>query len=68
MDEFKLELAILLEKHNVAIICKSFINKDDHSVAIGFQDMTNGFKNEWSGRLHLCGFDLESLNKDDSND
>ena len=58
MDEFKKELALLLEKHNVAIICHSNKNKDDHSVEIGFQDMANGFKNEYTGRHHLGGFDL----------
>lgn len=63
MDEFELELEKLLEKYNVAIICKSFRNKDDHSVEIGFQDMTNGFKNYWSGRLHLAGFDLNNKHK-----
>jgi hypothetical protein len=58
MEEFKKELAALLEKHNVAIICHSQNNEDDHSVEIGFQDTNNGFKNTYTGRHHLNSFDL----------
>jgi len=59
MKEFKNELADLLEKHQVAIVCHSNKNKDDFSTEIGFQDMKNGFKNEYTGRHHLGGFDLK---------
>ena len=58
LNGFKEELAALLKKHSVAIICHSMKNKDDYSVEIGFQDMKRGFKNEWVGRHHLGHFDL----------
>ena len=59
MEEFKKELADLLEKYNVAIICENTKHPKDGYVRIGFQDMRNGFKNEWTSRLHIGGFDLK---------
>lgn len=58
MKEFKKELAELLEKHNVALICQSNKDKKDMSVEIGFQAMSDGFKNEWIGRHHITNYDL----------
>jgi hypothetical protein len=58
MEDFKKELAALLEKHNVALICHSTKNQNDFSVEVGFQDMKNGFENEWTGRHHLGSFDI----------
>jgi len=61
MKEFKKELAELLTKHNVALICHSNKNEGDYSVEVGFQYMDDEYKNEWTGRHHLGGFDLTPL-------
>ena len=62
MEDFKLELAALLRKHKVAIVCHSNKNNNDFSVEIGFQNMNMkyDFKTEWVGRHHVTSYDLDS--------
>ena len=66
MEQFKKELADLLTKYDIATICHSNNDINDYSVEIGFQEMKNGFKNTYTGRHHLGGFDLKI--KEDNNE
>ena len=56
MIEFKKELAELLKKHNVALVCRSKDNARDLSVEVGFQD--NYCDVDWIGRHHVTDYDL----------
>ena len=57
MEDFKRELSELLDRHRVAIIVKSNKNDDDNSVEVGF--MRGLHIQEWTGRHHVTGFDLD---------
>lgn len=61
MDEFKSDLAKLLAKHEVSLVCRSALNYDDYSVEIGFQ---HGVHNEWIGRHHITPHDLIACQED----
>ena len=56
LKEFKNELAILLRKHNVAIIAKTGKEPDDLLSEVGFQF---GIHNKWVGRHHVTAYDLD---------
>jgi hypothetical protein len=59
MEDFKQELQQLLDKHKVALICRSVLNEDDYSVEVGFQDSIG--KNTWTGRNHLTAYEISYL-------
>ena len=63
LKNFTDELAVLLRKHNVAIIAKGGKEPSELSAEIGFQF---GIHNKWVGRHHLTSYDLDNkqLNKD----
>jgi len=63
MNEFREELKALLEKHRVALIARSLKDEEDYSVEIGFQYAGENFRNEWTNRHHVTGYELTFLPK-----
>tara|TARA_R110001606_G_scaffold27768_3_gene88660 strand:+ start:5114 stop:5299 length:186 start_codon:yes stop_codon:yes gene_type:complete len=61
VDDFQKELAALLKKHSVALVCKSNKNKNDLSVEIGFQG--DSIDCVWSGRHHLTDYEIQFISK-----
>lgn len=55
--EFKVELANLLRKHDVAIIAKGGRDPDDLIAEVGFQ--FKHIHNKWIGRHHVTAYDLD---------
>ena len=59
MADFKEELAVLLKKHDVALMCriKGVDNLRTYR-EVGFQYMSDGCRNEWTGRDHLTSYEI----------
>jgi hypothetical protein len=56
MELFKKELADLLRKHHVYIVARGGKNDKSLDREVGFQ---KDGKNEWQGRSHLGGYDID---------
>ena len=56
-EKFKSELAILLRKHDVAIVAKGGKEPDDLLAEVGFQFYH--IHNKWVGRHHVTAYDLD---------
>tara|TARA_R110000822_G_scaffold307119_1_gene433858 strand:+ start:705 stop:896 length:192 start_codon:yes stop_codon:yes gene_type:complete len=57
LNAFKVELANLLRKYDVAIIAKGGKEPDDLLAEVGFQ--FNHIHNKWIGRHHVTAYDLD---------
>lgn len=63
MEDFKKELAILLETHGMAIISRTVVygeNKDKYCSQVGFQESVGVSPETFmTGRTHVTGYELD---------